>query len=111
MKEFVEKLIEKLEEETDCPNCSMHCMDANMCGFDEMRKQAINTIRELAKEYNNGWIPCSEKLPVKNQRCLIHYINNDYIDVDTFDGERFSFFGMKGVIAWQPLPPAYNKTN
>ena len=69
---------------------------------------ACDVIEEEVKEYNNGWIPCSERLPAKNQKCLIHYMNNDYIDIDTFDGERFSFFG-KGVIAWQPLPPVYKK--
>ena len=46
----VEKVIEELENETDCPNCSMYCMDANMCGFDEMRKQAIEIVRNGGKE-------------------------------------------------------------
>ena len=41
----VEKVVAELEEETDCPNCSMHCVDAHMCGFDEMRKQAIDIVK------------------------------------------------------------------
>ena len=40
----LEKVVKQLESETDCPNCSMYCADANMCGFDEMRKQAINIV-------------------------------------------------------------------
>ena len=56
MREFVEKIISSLEEETDCPNCSMYCADANICGFDEMRKQAINTINELAEEYKDSYV-------------------------------------------------------
>lgn len=41
----VDEVIKQLEEETDCPNCSMYCADAHICGFDEMRKQAIDIVR------------------------------------------------------------------
>lgn len=51
MKEAFEKIKERLEEETYCPNCSMYCADANMCGFDEMRKQAIEIVNQVAEEY------------------------------------------------------------
>ena len=46
----IEHIVEQLKNETDCPNCSMYCMDANMCGFDEMRKQAINIVRDSLEE-------------------------------------------------------------
>ena len=42
----VENVVEQLKNEEDCPNCSMHCIDANMCGFDEMRKLAVNIVRD-----------------------------------------------------------------
>lgn len=58
-----EKIIKRLEKETDCPNCSMYCADADMCGFDEMRKQAIEIVNQVASEVGDGWIPCSERLP------------------------------------------------
>ena len=45
----VDKVVEQLEE-IDCPNCSMYCVDANICGFDEMRKQTIDIIRAGGKE-------------------------------------------------------------
>lgn len=41
----VEKVVAELEEETECPNCSMYCADAHICGFDEMRKQAIDIVK------------------------------------------------------------------
>ena len=47
---------EKLQDETDCPNCSMYCADANICGFDEMCKQAISIVDEAAKEYEEKYI-------------------------------------------------------
>ena len=46
----VEKVVEQLEEETDCPNCSMYCADAHICGFDEMRKQAIDIVKRGGAE-------------------------------------------------------------
>ena len=45
----VDKVVEQLEE-TDCPNCSIYCVDANICEFDEMRKQTIDIIRAGGKE-------------------------------------------------------------
>lgn len=63
MNKAFEKILEMLEEETNCPNCSMYCADANICGFEEMQKQAISIVKEVAKEYNGDWIPCSERLP------------------------------------------------
>lgn len=41
----ISKVVAELEEETDCPNCSMYCADAHICGFDEMRKQAIEIVK------------------------------------------------------------------
>lgn len=39
MNKVFNKILERLKEETDCPNCSMYCADANMCGFEEMKKR------------------------------------------------------------------------
>ena len=60
MEEFIKKLIHTLEEETDCPNCSMHCVDAHICGFDEMRKQTITIINDLVEEHNNNYCEWEE---------------------------------------------------
>ena len=40
----VEKVVEELKQADTCPNCSMYCADANICGHEEMRKQAINIV-------------------------------------------------------------------
>ena len=42
----VSKVVEELEGETSCPNCSMYCADANICGFEEMQKQAIEIVKQ-----------------------------------------------------------------
>ena len=72
MKEFIEKLIGRLEEAEKCNHEKAleeimengHTMDAE--GFlnqEDAFNKAIEIVNELAEEYNNGWIPCSERLP------------------------------------------------
>ena len=46
----IENVLKQLEDCDDCPNCSMYCADANICGFDEMRKRAINIVRDGMEE-------------------------------------------------------------
>lgn len=60
MKEFIDKLLARLEEATHRPNCSLYCGaerkctgHEHKCGFDEMRKQAIEIVNELAEEYKD----------------------------------------------------------
>ena len=121
MKEFIEKLIGRLEEETDCPNCSMYCADANICGFDAMRKQAIEIVNQLAEEYKGGWIPCNKKLP-KNWE-YVHATCISLIDdrepwviegfYNNIPGWKeltpMIYLGHAEVIAWKPykLPAPY----
>lgn len=116
-----ELIKEKLEEETYCPNCSMYCADADMCGFDEMRKQAISIVDEVAQEYNNGWIPCSEELPPQPKENVLF----DYKPLELYmvtevgvyypfrafwNGKTFTD-GIREVevTAWRPLPAPYKE--
>ena len=128
MQEVLEKIIKRLKEETDCPNCSMYCADADMCGFDEMRKQAIEIVNQVASEYGGGWIPVSERLPEENvledgtiepsEEVLVYiYFNENHVD----NGYRVSRYkshpkhydspwidiilGKDNVIAWKPIEP------
>lgn len=85
-------------------------------------EDAIQIVQEVAKEYGNGWIPCSERLPSKEEyrKCNGQFIVSDgnrtyatYFDIyDTLKFgeptiERFRID--KCVIAWQPLPAPYQK--
>lgn len=79
MKEFVEKLIGRLEERRNEENnnslCEMnengHTLDFECSvGKTNAFNESISIVNELAEEYNNGWIPCSERLPSKNERWL-----------------------------------------
>lgn len=66
---------------------------------------AIEIVNQVEQEYNNGWIPCSERLPERNTWVLVTR-SNGIIDMDMYKSRgwicREDF-----VIAWQPLPPKY----
>lgn len=108
MKEFIEKLIEVLARDTRIGRKS--------CDF------AVEDVMNLAEEYNNGWIPCSERLP------KIESNTSDTVLVCTIDGfQHMAFWCDDGkwrycesgmiknpmewtvIIAWMPLPAPYKE--
>ena len=62
MKEFVEKLIGRLNNEY---------LKYNDGDWNSAIDESIKIVNELAEEYNNGWIPCSERLPEEDGYYLI----------------------------------------
>ena len=68
MKEFIEKLIGRLEElPTKGIDRYKGGSFGNWEGKDYFIKQndAIKIVNQLAEEYNNGWIPVEKTLPKK----------------------------------------------
>ena len=69
MNEAFEKILERFDEkkqyfqkfyEADGKTEEDECINkATQLAFDD----AKNIVEEVAEEYNNGWIPCSERLP------------------------------------------------
>ena len=53
-----EKILERLK---DAGGCDADCEYDN--GWYGAIGEAVSIVQEVAKEYNNGWIPCSERLP------------------------------------------------
>lgn len=119
MKEFVEKLIGRLEEEKKQAQCEGSLSFA--MGF----KVAISIVNELAEEYKGGWIPCSERLPQESEPVgtLCEVVNvmlkngivtsgwcNRYLEkwyvLDHYHDYPLPY-EYKDVIAWQPLPQPY----
>lgn len=118
MKELIENIVERVEKLTARLGCW-----SNDDGFDTelLRKEdVLDIIHEEAKAYNNGWIPCSERLPE------IDGNTSDVVLVCTVDGFQHMAFwcddekwrycesGMikntmewTEIIAWQPLPAPY----
>lgn len=118
MKEFIEKLIERLEEKRK-KSASV------LVGW--AYEDAIEIVNELAEEHNNGWIPCSERLPQEDEPvCVLCQIVNVMLKNGTVTSgwcnrylEKWYVldhhhdyplpFEYKDVIAWQPLPAPYEE--
>ena len=122
MNEFIEKLIGRLEEKAN----QTWLVLAERNGYE----RAIEIVNQLAEEYNNGWIPCSERLPEEHITKDGHVDPSEEVLVYIYYGENCvsngcgvsrywehtKFHknpwidlecGKENVVAWQPLPPEY----
>ena len=122
MKEFIEKLIERLEEhcgiKSEVCDCNGVCSE---CDF----KASIEIVKELAEECKGGWIPCGEKLPKENIQVIVtaekgghRYTTDAYFYNGKFYNKHYykipvgelndSSVG-DNVLAWMPLPAPYKE--
>ena len=115
MNKAFEKILERLEEvenrllnESGDIGCTL--------GITNMSEYSKQIVQEVAEEYNNGWIPCSERLPEDDYICIVtvEYPNNKtMVDYGWFDRKSVCWFvGMQefrtsNILAWQPLPESY----
>ena len=126
MNSVFENIIEKLEEMIHpkqlyfCKYARGGCKHLDNDDKDCMEcvvENAIEIVKQEAEKYNNGWIPCSERLPEDKQTCLVTariYFTPDHVDeIDNYIGVEIDTyskqFGWLGTepIAWQPLPAPY----
>ena len=118
-KEF-EKIIEKLEElfqDLNVIEVLSHVdFDSTIQNSLEnflkaITNEAIEIVKQEAERYNNGWIPCSERLPKYGEVVMCSCTNSGItISCITHKGVKPSKsvrFGQHSVIAWQPLPQPY----
>lgn len=111
MKEFIAKLIELLED-----NIEITWKHDYSGGRKDAFNKAIDIVKRLEKEYNNGWIPCNERLPEKSGEYLtyVDYADETFIAIDEIDCDgiikEWNCTPNYHVIAWQPLPKPYKET-
>lgn len=126
MKEFIEKLIGRLEE-LSIPIYDSDGEIKNKVVFTDIAKNIVN---ELAEEYkllenieqlNNGWIPCSRELPPQPKEnplfeykplelYLVSLSSTDYPWRAFWNGKYFTDgFSKVEPIAWMPLPAPYKE--
>ena len=113
MQAVFEKIIEKLEEKQDIFLYEdSDYGEGKYNAFDE----AIEIVKQEAKQYNNGWIPCSEKLPEVRQDVLVTVkytgfmgMHGYWIKTGHMEAENDWWGDCAGgeVIAWMELPSAY----
>ena len=134
MKKSIEKIIEKLEEYRDenlvehdsemANHCKQDCNDINDCTLCVWDK-AIEIVKQEAEKFvpdtnvgNNGWIPCSEKLPELRQDVLVTVkytgfmgMHGYWIQTGHMEAENDWWGDCAGgeVIAWQPLLKPFQK--
>ena len=146
MKEALEKILERLEEyeyndliEHNSELCE-HCQrtncemgtDCSMCIMDK----AKDIVQDVAEEYNNGWIACSDRLPVAKEKRfgnkqkrtdVLVTLRNGVVKEMTYEFATKKFWEAGDenpiehwkedyngndieVIAWQSLPEPYELT-
>jgi len=136
MKEAFEKLKERLVEKSNEAEAEMYRLQDEIglmpCVYDrtdieDCKSQAFidakNIVSEVEAEYGNGWIPCSERLPSReeyqksNGQFIVSDGNRTYATYfDIYDTLKFGEPTIGGfridrfVIAWMPLPYPYTPT-
>lgn len=140
MQDVFEKIIEKLNSKKayfqsfyECEGKTEHDADLNKAtqlALDD----AIEIVKQEAEQYNNGWIPCSERLPEERDWYLAVFeeVDTGFIGLpyiadylmgshtkfttedgwiirncsDTEDGSAEYYKNLR-CVAWQPLPEPY----
>lgn len=113
MQEVFKKIIEKLETYSDADEAEQYgtIPVIELC-------RAIEIVKQTAKQYNNGWIPCSEP-PKTSDYILLSFSNFSVPMVGRYeeneDGGAY-YIGDEDkscvsqdifVNAWQPIPQPY----
>lgn len=118
MQEVFEKIKEKIRKEIE----DVIVKDTYTKGKNAGLRKAEIFIDEVAEEYNNGWIPVSERLPDESFGCLVTVMDCDPLTQTDFENILPYFVGYDGetwndedgeeipfeVIAWMPLAEPYH---
>ena len=104
MQEVFEKIVEKLEEEK---NDLTDWYEDVAFGFGI--KRSIEIVKQEAAECNNGWIPCSERLPEENSNVIACFAHGLVTELTFYDGLFHGIYEYttRVITAWQPLPAPY----
>ena len=134
MKEFIEKLIARLEELQNYACFPSEFVSEEQEKVYSFFAKKLTEILKFAEEHktidvaelvekfgqekaqsNNGWIPCSERLPEESGEYLtyVDYADETFIAIDEFDCEGIlkEWNGTPNyhILAWQPLPEPYRE--
>ena len=128
MNKAFENILEKLEERTsflsDCMKYGNKDAEQQNKSYSTMMMyevadlvdDLIEIVKQEAEKCNNGWIPCSERLPEESGTYIVNAIENSIIHV-TFAKwmprmKKWNLTGCRSywkVNAWQPLPEPFKE--
>ena len=119
MNKAFEKILERLEESSVCED-HMTCnyCQRNWCPLELIERDEVEKIvQEVAEEYNNGWIPCSERLPddFMSMEYLTTVNGHFYPEINYYCVANNKWFSSRkttkevDVIAWKPLPETFKE--
>ncbi len=120
MKEFIEKLIERLGEYKTKAYVTGFTNNPYELGACHAMDDAIKIVNQLAEEYGkdtnvttNGWIPCSERLP-KDKTWNLFIDKKGNVSVERYKEDCIDhfypigrWFNLEDAIAWMPLPEPF----
>jgi hypothetical protein len=123
MKEFIDKLIGRLEEYKTKAYVTGITNNAYEFGACNAMDSAIRIVNQLAEEYKvsempTGWISVSERLPSGSGKYLVTaknitgwWILDNNVFVCDYAYDTFIFQGWEDneVIAWMPLPSPFKE--
>ena len=110
MNNAFEKILERLRNAV-VKECASSVQKVRLC-------DAMQIVQEVAEEYKDGWIPCSERLPEDDSICMVtvEYPNNEtVVDYGWFDRKSVCWFvgtqefRTSNILAWQPLPKPFKE--
>lgn len=120
MYQVFNKIIEKLEELKKLERedlCDLEgCVDGEeiyedgkSAGRYEQTVRIMEIVKQESAEYNNGWIPCSERLPETSGFYLVSTVTGVVGSVSYYieQESRVMHTSLGTAIAWQPLPEPY----
>lgn len=124
MQEVLEKIIEKLEERKvrDAGIALDKDQEERCFWYKQALNKAIEIVKQAVAEYNNGWIPASERLPEEYGCYLVMWESEEiktgrlYYEIVEYEPKEGwigaipqAYNGEYEVVAWQPLPATYKQ--
>ena len=117
MQSVFEKINERLEETEN--RLLEHSMDISCTiGIANAMTRAIEIVNQVAEEVavaktattNDGWIPCSQKMPKEKGMYLVSYGKNTQVIVESYNGVWFDeHYYCEQPKAWMHRPAPYQQ--
>lgn len=124
MNKAFEKILERLEELQNYACFPTEWVNEEQSKIHSYYANKLTEILKLTEQYNNGWIPCSERLPEldgNTSDTVLVCDNNSFQHMAFWCDDlqwRFCESGMAKepilwteIVAWQPLPEPFKERN